>query len=99
MRKHLLLSLALAAAAGTVPALADDAPDLPSAIVQRCKNATALVGLGPNANFDDCPVKVGDRAFRSSELLSIEQKPDAEKKTTKVTTTVSHFDPPPYCFL
>ncbi len=46
-----------------------------------------------NANFDDCPVKVGDRAFRLSELLSIEQKPDAEKKTTKVTTTLAHFDP------
>lgn len=44
------------------------------------------------ANFDDVPVKAGDRALQLSELLTIERKTDAEKKSSRITTTLAHYD-------
>lgn len=44
------------------------------------------------ANFDDCPVRIGDRAFRLSELSRIERNTDIATRTVTVTTTLTHFD-------
>lgn len=44
------------------------------------------------ANFDDGPVKVGNREVRLSELYKIEQKAGAAGQPTRTTTTLAHYD-------
>ena len=43
-------------------------------------------------HFDDCPVRIGDRTLRLSELSRIERTTDVETKTVTVTTTLTHYD-------
>ena len=44
------------------------------------------------ANFDDCPLQIGDRTIRLADVRSIEKKTEADKKTTTIKTTLTRFN-------